>query len=174
MKHNTLGSGYMVFGYVYGLFVFFLGYLVFGKSFPLYEISEIWSFRLYGQFMLVPMWTIHASRTECRSKSTQPTIRADAPPCKRLYSHFWRSCRYPTQSVSKQAAPPPPSPGGNCIKIGLPGKLILRDYFQENRTSRRHFLLLRISFPGRPIFIKFIPGLAVAPQHPPRRRRHRW
>ena len=27
-------------------------------------------------------------------------------------------------------------PGGNCIKIGLPGKLILRDYFQENRTSR--------------------------------------
>ena len=39
-------------------------------------------------------------------------------------------------------------PGGNCIKIGLPGKLILRDYFQENR---RPFLLLRISFPGRPI-----------------------
>ena len=26
-------------------------------------------------------------------------------------------------------------PGGNCIKIGLPGKLILRDYFQENRTG---------------------------------------
>ena len=24
-------------------------------------------------------------------------------------------------------------PGGNCIKMGLPGKLILRDYFQENR-----------------------------------------
>ena len=26
--------------------------------------------------------------------------------------------------------------GGNCIKIGLPGKLILRYYLQENRTSR--------------------------------------
>ena len=26
--------------------------------------------------------------------------------------------------------------GGNCMKIGLPGKLILGDYFQENRTSR--------------------------------------
>ena len=35
-------------------------------------------------------------------------------------------------------------PGGNCIKIGLPGKSILRDYFQENITSRRPFLLLRI------------------------------
>ena len=41
---------------------------------------------------------------------------------------------------------------GNCKKIGLPGKLILRDYFQENRTSQRPFLLLRISFPGRHIF----------------------
>ena len=29
-------------------------------------------------------------------------------------------------------------------KIGLPGKLILRDYFQENMTSRRPFLFLRI------------------------------
>ena len=26
-------------------------------------------------------------------------------------------------------------PGGNCIKIGLPGKSILRCYFQEIRTS---------------------------------------
>ena len=25
--------------------------------------------------------------------------------------------------------------GGNCIKIGLPGKSILRDYCQENRIS---------------------------------------
>ena len=46
----------------------------------------------------------------------------------------------------------------NCIKICLPGKSILRDYFQENRTSRRPFLLLRISFPGRPIFIQLPPG----------------
>ena len=42
-------------------------------------------------------------------------------------------------------------------KIGLPGKWILGDYFQENRTSRRPFLLLRISFLGRPIFIQFVP-----------------
>ena len=49
------------------------------------------------------------------------------------------------------------SPGMNCIKIGLPGKSVLGDYFQENRTSRRPFLLLRISFPGRPIFIQLPP-----------------
>ena len=30
-------------------------------------------------------------------------------------------------------------PGGNYIEIGLPGKLILRDFFQENRTSLRLF-----------------------------------
>ena len=48
-------------------------------------------------------------------------------------------------------------PRGNCIKIGFSGKSILRDYFQENRISQRPFLLLKISFPGRPIFIQFIP-----------------
>ena len=48
-------------------------------------------------------------------------------------------------------------PGGNCIKIGLPGKLILGDNFQENMTSRRPFILLRTTFPGRPIYIKFLP-----------------
>ena len=30
-------------------------------------------------------------------------------------------------------------------------------HFQENGTSQRPFLLLRINFPGRPIFIQFIP-----------------
>ena len=50
--------------------------------------------------------------------------------------------------------------GANCIKIGLPGESILRYYFQENRTSQSPFLLLRISFPGRPIFIQFIPDRA--------------
>ena len=53
--------------------------------------------------------------------------------------------------------------GGNCIKIGFPGKLIIRDYFQENMTSQRPFLLLRISFSGRPIFIQFVPGPSAAP-----------
>ena len=53
------------------------------------------------------------------------------------------------------------------MKIGLPGKLILRDYFQENGTSRRPFLLLRISFPGRPIFIQLVPEeLAEVAPHP--------
>ena len=49
-------------------------------------------------------------------------------------------------------------PGTNCIKLGISGKSILRDYFQENRTSRRPFFLLRISFPGRFIFIQLPPG----------------
>ena len=49
-----------------------------------------------------------------------------------------------------------PRLGMNCIKIGLPGKSILRT--QENRTSRRPFFFLRISFPGRPIFIQLPPG----------------
>ena len=48
--------------------------------------------------------------------------------------------------------------GTNCIKIGLPGKFILSDYLQENRTFRRPFPLLRISFPGRPIFIQLPPA----------------
>ena len=34
--------------------------------------------------------------------------------------------------------------GGNCIKIGLPGKSILRDYFQENRTSKARFIKAQI------------------------------
>ena len=50
-------------------------------------------------------------------------------------------------------------PGGKCITMGLPGKLILRDFFQENETSRRPFLLLGISFPKRPIFIQLPPGM---------------
>ena len=49
--------------------------------------------------------------------------------------------------------------GGNCIKISFPGKSILRDYFQQNGTSQRPFLFLRISFPGRPISIQFIPAV---------------
>ena len=59
---------------------------------------------------------------------------------------------------SRRWAPPrgarssPSSPSRDQLyKIGLPGKSIIRDYFRENRTSRRPFLLLRISCPGRPI-----------------------
>ena len=61
-------------------------------------------------------------------------------------------------------------------KIGLPRKSILGDYFQENRTSRRPFLLLRINFPGRPIFIQLtpdggrerarLPGMEDQPEEP--------
>ena len=39
-----------------------------------------------------------------------------------------------------------------------PGKMILRDYFQENMTSRRTFLLLRMSFSRRPILIQLPPA----------------
>ena len=63
-------------------------------------------------------------------------------------------------------------------KKGLPGKSILGDYLQENMTSRRPFLLLRISFPGRPIFIQLPPGRPPQPlqqhqrpQDPPGGRR---
>ena len=49
--------------------------------------------------------------------------------------------------------------GGNCIKMSLPGKSILGDYFQENGTSKRPFLSLRISFPGRPFYIQFVPAV---------------
>ena len=64
--------------------------------------------------------------------------------------------------------------GGNCIKIGLPGKSILGDYFQENMTSQRPFLLLRISFPGRPIFIQFVPERSVFTASPCSAPRRFW
>ena len=44
------------------------------------------------------------------------------------------------------AAGNPERPGGNCVKIGLPGKSILRDYFQESGTSQRHFPYLESIF----------------------------
>ena len=60
-------------------------------------------------------------------------------------------------------------------------KSIIRDYFQENRTSQRPFLLLRIGFPGRPIFIQLPrsrgqcraqrPQLRLHPSHHADRRR---
>ena len=62
-----------------------------------------------------------------------------------------------------EAAAADAASGTNCIKIGLPGKSILRDYSQENETSRRPVLLLRISFPGRPIFIQLPPELFEVP-----------
>ena len=45
------------------------------------------------------------------------------------------------------------------MKIGLPGKLILGDYFQENRTLGRPFLLLRISFPRKTYLYTIRPCL---------------
>ena len=66
---------------------------------------------------------------------------------------------WPTSASGVSAMALPMSmPGDNCIKLGLPGKSILGDYLQENMTSQRPFLLLRISFPGRPIFIQFVPA----------------
>ena len=56
--------------------------------------------------------------------------------------------------------PAAPAAGANCIKIGLPENRF--SYFQENRASRRPLILLRISFPGRPIFIQFVPAAVRA------------
>ena len=57
------------------------------------------------------------------------------------------------------------SSGTNCIEIGLSGKSIPEDYFQENMTAQRPFLLLRISFPGRPIFYNSSLGLQLCLYH---------
>ena len=43
-------------------------------------------------------------------------------------------------------------------KTCLPGKSVPKHYFQSEMTFRRPCLSLRISFPGRPIFIQFVPG----------------
>ena len=63
----------------------------------------------------------------------------------------------PAAAHAQRPVLPDPLPEGKCIKIGLPGKSILRDYFQENMTSRRPFLLLIINFPGRLIFTQSFP-----------------
>ena len=39
------------------------------------------------------------------------------------------------QATARGAAAVAAGAGTNCIKIGLPGKSILRDYFQESMTS---------------------------------------
>ena len=69
----------------------------------------------------------------------------------------WFGCLWSCQCWTSWGAS-----GGNCLKICLPGKSILIYYFQENRTSRRPFLLLIISFPWRPILIQLIPGWSWA------------
>ena len=48
-----------------------------------------------------------------------------------LTNSTWCDCFEQAAYLCNMAA----TPGMNCIKIGLPGKLILRDYFQENMTS---------------------------------------
>ena len=73
----------------------------------------------------------------------------DRPP-----QHVGRQQRVPVGGRGALLGPA----GTNCIKIGLPGKLILGDYYQENWTSQRPFLLLRIHFPERPLFIQLPPG----------------
>ena len=44
-------------------FWLYFGYMVLGNCFPFYDMSDIWSFRQYGQFLLVPTWTIY--RADC-------------------------------------------------------------------------------------------------------------
>ena len=47
--------------------------------------------------------------------------------------------------------------GGNCIKIGLPGKSILRNYFQENRTFPETFYLTENQLSGKIYFYTIRP-----------------
>ena len=70
-----------------------------------------------------------------------------------------RACPWPCRSSARwSSCRGRARPGANCIKLGLTGKLIL-NYYQENWTSRRPFLLLMISFPGRPIL--YISSLRI-------------
>ena len=80
------------------------------------------------------------------------------------------------RSASKKEAA---RPGMNCIKIGLPGKLILskRKGILEVLFSRKSSP--RIDFPGRPIFIQLPPDpfpdveAEEQPPRPPHRRREK-
>ena len=56
-------------------------------------------------------------------------------------------------------------------KKGLPGKLIPGDYFQENRTSGRPYLLLKIR-DGEDIFYTILPRSASAAAHDPAGSQH--
>ena len=95
-----------------------------------------------------------AAEEELEDQTTMAEVQLDVD-LKKAASKAFREARLLVEDTLRM-------PGTNCIKIGLQGKLILRDYFQENRTSRRPFLLLRISFPGRAIFIQFIPAAMAA------------
>ena len=48
-------------------------------------------------------------------------------------------------------------PGTNCIKLGLPGKLILRDYFQGDYDFPKTFSLTEIQFSGKTYFYTIAP-----------------
>ena len=47
--------------------------------------------------------------------------------------------------------------GGNCIKIGLPGKSILGYYFQSNGTYPKTFSLTENQFSGKTYFYTIHP-----------------
>ena len=67
-----------------------------------------------------------------KSKSTKCSRRPDGPPCTPVGLLI-----FPTDSDLCPIWNTHSQPGGNCIKIGLPGKSILRDYFQDNDFQRR-------------------------------------
>ena len=104
------------------------------------------------------------------SVSSQANDFTSIHPCRagRCGGRWWRACRRPRRSRARRTLGGcrrlrrrgRRGSGAHCIKIGLPGKSILRDYFQEIVISRRTFLLLRISFPGRPFFIQFVPWVS--------------
>ena len=69
---------------------------------------------------------------------------------------------HPTSHSKWVSGPHPLCPcemraGANCIKIGLPGKLTLRDYFQGNMTYRRPFFFTENQFSGKTYFYTIHP-----------------
>ena len=93
--------------------------------------------------MLTTRRSLPASPCSCTTRDTPPVSLASFA---RSSARTTGPAQTPRPPFRCKRAPSPgrSSPGGSCIKIGLPGKSILGDYFQENGTSRRPFLLLRI------------------------------
>ena len=78
-------------------------------------------------------WALRPTRTSWASRCSSPW-RTPSPAARSAPS--WRPCG--TAGCCPRCCWCRSE--GNCIKLGLPGKSILRYYFQENRTSRRPFL----------------------------------
>ena len=104
-------------------------------------VFKVTQAKLFKFSKLLLNW--HQARLQRRSKQQQPDERRQAEPEGE-----------PVQGVLRRTA----AAGTNCIKIGLPGKLIL------SKRKGLHEVLFswksspRIDFPGRPNFIQLPPA----------------